>query len=436
MEFTDPDGPRLWRLAPYALPALALTLALNSPLPASTRFGLFVASILAFVLVGLVGTRQRRPRAAELVCGPGYVEVRRSGTRNQRISAKDVTGATTARTSKGVVITLQHRARIRPITLEVESEADAERVRHALGIGHGGFGTIAWHTEHPSQRRAQFARVLAIVGLALVFGTLLVNQLFGSLDALGILTGVTGFLTLTLAALIGLVSQLSSFEWPSIVMTPEGLRLRTPRGWFALPYEGVQHIEPKEKAVVFHVPPPYMRVAVTGDSTWLGGLSPYERETLVSQITAAAQRARGLGPEKKDVLGRVEILRRHGESPRDWLVRLDMAGQLLASGSGYRGNTLDTEDLWTVLEDPEADPEIRAAAARVLRHLPAPETRTRIEAAVAAVRDEATSLRLRIAVRDDLDLASKELSYLDALEPASVQMPAAGAQPAYGRSSR
>jgi hypothetical protein len=38
----------------------------------------------------------------------------------------------------------------------------------------------------------------------------------------------------------------------------------------------------------------------------------------------------------------------------------------------------------------------------------------RIDAAVAAVRDESTKGRLRVAVADDLDEACQELAYLDA----------------------
>ena len=77
-----------------------------------------------------------------------------------------------------------------------------------------------------------------------------------------------------------------------------------------------------------------------------------------------------MGPLKNDVTGRVDVLRRNGESPRDWLARLDVTGQTLAAGAGYRGTTLDSEDLWAILEDPEAEPDLRAAAARVLRHAP------------------------------------------------------------------
>jgi hypothetical protein len=90
---------------------------------------------------------------------------------------------------------------------------------------------------------------------------------------------------------------------------------------------------------------------------------------------------------------------------------------LETSSAGYRGHTLDTEDLWAILEDPEAEADLRAAAARVLRHSQKPETRQRIDAAVAAVRDDVTNRRLRIAIRDDVDNASQELAMLDAQEP-------------------
>ena len=129
-----------------------------------------------------------------------------------------------------------------------------------------------------------------------------------------------------------------------------------------------------------------MRVDVETAGIFIGsGLGPDDRDGLIKQLMSASARARGLGTSKNDVTGRVDVLRRNGESTRDWLARLDMSGRMLeASTAGYRGHTLDTEDLWTVLEDPEAEADLRAAAARVLRHSQKPETRTRIDAAVAA----------------------------------------------------
>jgi hypothetical protein len=400
-------------MAPYALPILLLLFAIYGPIEGepATLFGL--ASVALFNLLGVFPLRQRTPRNAELECGPGYVDVKKTGTRNQRIYARDITGATTARTRTGLILTLQHQMRDQPITLEVAGDAEAEKVRHALGIGHGGFGTIAWKTHGDSTHRAAFVGRLLAAGVALLTIALAVGISSEAALFAGIFLGQFA----AVGAVLGVAGLAAKGPGPSIVMAAEGLRLKTRLGWFALPYEAVHALETFGRELVFTVPPPYNRVAVDRVGVTMGGPSERDQKVLVSQIMAAAQRARGLGPQKDDVSGRVDVLRRNGESPRDWLVRLDMAGQMLSAGPGYRGNTVDAQDLWAILEDPDADAELRAAAARVLRHSPAPNTRIRIDAAVAAVRDEPTSRRLRIAIKDDLDGASQELAFLDAAEP-------------------
>ena len=408
---SDPQGPKAWRIAPYILPAIALVYAIYGPIRGVPATMTGLSAVALFNVLGLVSWRQRRPRTAELVCGPGYVDVTKAGSRNQRISAGDITGGTTARTSSGIALTLQLRRREQPITLELENEVEVEKIRRALGIGHGGFGVVAWQTQADgTQRTAVVGRVLAALWASLIVIATLTGS-SGAGFAVGMLLSMFGIV----GALLGLAGLLSPLGQPSVVMTADGLRLRTPQGWFALPYAAVHRID-DGNVLSFAVPDPYRRVVVERSSPLLGGLSNDDRRLLVAQIRAAAQRARGFGPHKDDVTGRVDVLRRKGESARDWLVRLDMAGQMLSAGHGYRGNTLDTQDLWAILEDPEAEPDLRAAAARVLRHSPAPDTRIRIDAAVAAVRDESTNRRLRIAVRDDLDSASQELAYLDAVE--------------------
>ncbi len=417
--FMDPQGPRLWRLAPYALPFLMLPLAFSGVFGATGGVALAAFAAGIFNFLGLIPARQRHPRTAELETGPGFVRIRNAGGRDQQIRAKDITGATTARTKSGILLTLQHRKRAQPLTLELSSEAEVERVRHALGIGHGGFGTIAWRTLNDSTTSA------ALVGRVLGFTVAMLAMVVastGSAEAARIAASTLGQ-SGVIGTILGLMGLYATGPQPSIFMGSDGLRLKTPRGWFALPYDAIHHVEAGPRGLVFHVPEPYFRVAVERVSPWLGGPSDHEHEVIALQVQAASQRARGLGPHKRDVTGRVDVLRRQGESPRDWLVRLDMAGQLLSTGSGYRGNTLDAEDLWTILEDPEAEPDLRAAAARVLRHQPTPEARVRIDAAVAAVRDVSANRRLRIAIQDDVDGASQELAMLDATEPRRHAMP-------------
>lgn len=353
-------------------------------------------------------------REGELETGPGYIALKDGGARSQRIEARSIVGGTTARTRTGILFTLAHAKRDQPITIEVESDADAERVRHALGIGHGGFGSVGWRTMPSASAKSGFwGRLLTFLMGSIICGLgFFVSDEAGGIAALAL--GQFVFLTMILS----LVGYFGRQGVPSVVMAAEGLRLQTKQGWFTVPYDHILGIEIVDGALRFRVPPPYHSVDVETAGNLIGaGLGVDDRDALVKQIMSASARARGLGTSKNDVTGRIDVLRRNGESPRDWLARLDMAGRMLeASTAGYRGHTLDTEDLWAVLEDPEAEADLRAAAARVLRHSQRPETRTRIDAAVAAVRDDSTNKRLRIAIRDDVDSASQELAMLDAQE--------------------
>jgi hypothetical protein len=387
-----------------------LTLALGGPLDGRTALVTGVAALALVNGIGLFPRRQRLSRDVELVCGPGHVDVKKAGSRNQRLRARHIVGATTARTANGVCVTLQHRRREQPIAIEVDTDADAEKLRHALGIGHHGFGTLAWRTTGDGTvRAAYFGRVIA-----LVFG--LVGLAAGLSDGLAFVSAPLVRLAV-MGALVGIAGLVPKRSDATVVMTAEGLRLKSVHGWFALPYAAVLGIESSSNWLTFKVPAPFDRVAVERSGPTLGGLSDSDAAVLIAQIEAAAKRAQGRGPSKDDASARVEVLRRRGEPLRDWLVRLDMAGQTLSAAGGYRGTTLDPEDLWTILEDPEAKADLRAAAARVLRHVPAPSTRIRIDAALAAVRDEATERRLRVALRDDVDRASEELTALEEAEP-------------------
>jgi hypothetical protein len=408
--FSDPQGPRFWRFAPYIAPLLLILTAIFGPPTGATAGWLALAGIAGAMLAGLVPMRQTRARPVDLVCAPGYVEVKGALTRNQRIRTKSIVGASTCRTRRGVSLALAHAGRTQPMTIEVESEADAERIRRALAIGHGGFGTLAWRTTPGGTAKAAFVGRWMALGLGAAIALLAATAGEEAATAFGLILGQFAFI----GAILGVVGWFARPPAPTVVMAADGLRVFTSRGWFNLPYANVLDVEIQSGKLVFRVPPPYHTVSVDAAGAW-GTAAPGrdDLEALVAQIRSASLRARGLGPQKQDVTGRLDTLRRNGESARDWLVRLDMAGQLLSTAPGYRGNTLDTEDLWAILEDPEAEAELRAAAARILRHSPQPDTRTRIDAAVAAIRDDATHRRLRIAIADDLDEASIELTTLD-----------------------
>lgn len=413
VSFSDPQGPRLLRVAPYVPPLVLLGMAFASPF-----WGLATAAVIAcgavglFHLAGLAPLRQGVCRPAELECGPGFVAIKTSAARSQKIHARQIAGATTSRTSRGILFTIEHKDRDQPLSIEVQSESDADKVRHALGIGHGGVGSVGWRTAPSTTAKTSWVGRLLTAILAFTIFGIAVGVSYEAAGIAALLSSQFAIITV----ILGAVGWMAQPPIQSIVMTPAGLRLQTTQGWFTIPYHQIRAIEPGDGCLSFHVPPPYNVVHVPTEGILRGsGLGPQDRDALVKQIMSASARARGLGIEKQDITGRLDPLRRNGESPRAWLARLDMAGQMLDSSSaGYRGHTLDADDLWTILEDPEAESDLRAAAARILRHQQLPETRVRIDAAVAAVRDESTSKKLRIAIRDDVDGASHELAMLDA----------------------
>jgi len=67
---------------------------------------------------------------------------------------------------------------------------------------------------------------------------------------------------------------------------------------------------------------------------------------------------------------------------------------------------VESADLWKVLEDPEAEADLRSTAARLLARR-APEVRTRVGDVLAAVRDERVRTRIAASVDDEL-LAREE----------------------------
>ena len=414
--FSDPQGKPLWRYFSRAASFAVAAFATFGPLLHDrAAYTTTLVALSAFCLANALPLVQRRRTLVELVTGPGYVEIKSAGTRNQRIDAKEIGGATTTRTTRGILFTLAHASRTQPLTIEVESDADADRVRAALGIGHGGFGAVAWRTTTaPAERRG--ARAYAVAAVCGVLMSLMTA--FGASELI-VLVPLLGFAGI-IAFVVGVLSSFEKVGPPSIVMTAEGLRVMTRQGWttgeFVIPYTHVLGIDTHPHTFEIRVPPPTGSVSVErAGALSRHSVSTEDAQALVEQIMTAAARARGLGMSKADVMERIEPLRRNGEAPREWFARLDMQGRLLETSSGaYRGSSLTPEDLWPVLEDPEADAELRVAAARVLRHSPKPEARVRIDAALAAVRDDSTNRRLRIALRDDVDQMQKELRYLDA----------------------
>jgi hypothetical protein len=115
---------------------------------------------------------------------------------------------------------------------------------------------------------------------------------------------------------------------------------------------------------------------------------------------------------------RIADLGKGQERARSWLDRLDATAQMMSQSPGYRGAGFEEADLWATLADHDAPPDVRAAAARVLARVAPAEAEKKIEEVLAAVREEPTRRRIRIAIDADVELASRELEELEAQEAA------------------
>lgn len=403
----DPVGPPLYRALPWLLAPLAFVAACALPVGDAATFCLFIASGLFVSLTPFIPPRIA-PSEAELEFHPGYVAIKKGGRKNQKIRAKDILGATTALVPDGVLLTLNHKKRKNvPIQIIVKSLDEVKKVRDALGIGHDGFGTVFFSTE------AQTGRVgdAALRGIgALGFVAAAAVHFAASGD------GYIGIVVMAIiSTLIGLLVKASgaSSVAPYVAMRADGVHVFGPLGWRVVPYAAIAGIEEQPEGIAIVLHPPYPPVFVKAKPTafMYQGLSREERTLAVAQLLSASQRAHGAAPPKPGTTTRVDILKRNGDAPRAWLARLDVAAQTVGNQS-YRGGSLDEADLWTILEDPDGDVEMRAASARLLKDR-SPDARLRVDTIIGAVRQEEAQKRIRIALTDDLESAGRELETLE-----------------------
>lgn len=105
-----------------------------------------------------------------------------------------------------------------------------------------------------------------------------------------------------------------------------------------------------------------------------------------------------------------------GVTARDWIERID-ATPVAKPGAGdaYRTGGVDADSLWATLDDPNAAPEARAAAARLLH---ADETNhVRVADAVRVVDDPDTRARIEATLKPAEEAAAE----LEALETESLR---------------
>ena len=417
----DPKGPVGWRLLPYAggLVGFAATLgALAAQSVPAIACGA-IATMAAIAAAPLLPGRWR-PRRAELEVHPGHVRVH-AGAASQTLRPQDVEGASTADRGGGrVVMSIARRGRSGvPIALELDSAADAARVRDALGIGHAGFGAVVWplrpRGEGALRAYAKVALGLALAAyLLLALAVLALGGLVEGPAAAGVLVlvFVLGFLALLSVAHRGSGSFTPESE-PRIALWGDGLHLAFEGAARTLPFSDVASAATERDRLVIETTGGE-RILLPFPPTELSrGLSREDQAVVLAQIRAAAARARGLGtprPEVPETVG--ELAHRPSEPAIEWLARVERSAALLRQG--YRGATFEPEDLWSVLDDPDAPADLRAAAARILVRVD-DGARPRVAALAEATRDDRERLLLLTADSDaeafapEIDAALEDL---------------------------
>lgn len=394
---------KVFDLAPSVGPLAVLAPALfvaGVMLPSEPIRSIFLVLGL-FTLLAYDARPQRRPRELELVCKRGVVAI----PGGVKIRARDLLGATSARHEGRVSLLLSHKARRgRPIILDLPDDAALMTVCRSLGIGHHGFGYVDAVIAAPpvTRVRSLLAGLLAPFTIAMLAWP---DETLGALVALGVVGWV-----LAVAA-----------SWSATLNFARSVRLTNggvfvPRWRLAPAFVGFDKMEDARfdrELLVLTAREPDGSVApvpvTVGTSRW-NRFAPSEPEIahLASQLHAAVERAHGMAaPERAPEAFASVLERTPGESLRDWLARVDT----IAMGApGYRSTaTASATELWEVLEDPDATPNVRAAAARMLKRLAPDELRVRVAEVLSTVRDERARVRIAASIDDDALAKEEEL---------------------------
>lgn len=313
-------------------------------------------------------------------------------------------GATTARLEVRFVLSLALRQRgAKPVQLELDSLDDVKVVCDALGIGHYGYGAVAFDLE---VRAPDVAETLARASV----GALLALSIF--------ITSVDDALLWAplLVTLMGTVPillwGLRAYKRPTLVLRGDALHISGDTRWKTIEYNFVSAIEVTRTHILLQGPDDTH--AVPAKPVWWlpDGMSARLRELLVAQIDTAVRRAQGKGAFKDESSEALAPLRRGPiMGVAQWLVHLDDIAATANGGYGYRGGiTFGKDELRQAFEDPDAEPELRAAAGRVLLRLSPEDARVRVAPVLDTIRDENVRKRIEILLDDDAERAEREIN--------------------------
>ena len=337
-------------------------------------------------------------------------------TERRSIFVREVNGASIAKTDRAHVIAIARGWRRAPLVLEMGSEADATRIRDALGISKRGFGTLTWNrAPRPLHTIAALLRVVDILlCLAVVLGVFLSDPFAATLDVQSAVTKIA----IGLATFVLLTPPLTLRR--TLTLAPDGVRVFESLP-LTYPYRDIVDVRLAKNAIVLEIvrqnmgdsrsPPETVAIEIAPSRPLLEGISPTEAEAIVTQIRARAESAHAPAePQTEATEVRALVARRPNEAMNAWVRRLDdMADSWRTSPPRHGEAIAFREALWAVVEDHDADQDLRELAARMLSRLDPDAAPDRIRVVATALRDPERANRLRIALEADAEPLVKSL---------------------------
>lgn len=296
----------------------------------------------------------------------------RSPARRWLVTAKNLTGATTARGASGWDLTLQQR-RAAPVVLEGLDESAVQAICQALGIGWKGVGTLQFR----DARSPATPIVIAFISCYVMPIAMAVSVEFPAVGAAAILVWT--------AILAGMGRFRSD---PIFTMAEAGMTFAVNSARYGIEWREFTRVARTEHELQLWTRHPYPQRLPIQPGPGRGALSRHEADLVVQHVTAAMDRARGLTrPRRLDVTG--ELLNQGTLPTAEWHAQLDrMAAELSGRGGGYRSYQLTLEQLHDVLQNPDAEPRARIGAARIVARLEGEGGRQRIELVRSSLRTE------------------------------------------------